>query len=263
MRKIAVLLALALGAVSPALVSVPSSARAIVVNVKVSTTTVDVGQLFTVSGKVTGAKKGDIVKVQVKAPGTARWTTVKKLALNTRLKYSTKIALKTPGSNGVRAVRGTLKSPTLTVTAYTWLRLGRQSLYAVTFSPWVLGTTTLGSTAYPDSIWSTGAGSWYFHLDRCTSIRYVAGRSGDAATVQGQFNAFVETSHEGGGDPNQALHPITADPVSFTDAIPENDTLLSLSVQDFEGAPVAALGTPEVHCAAAALPAMHPADLGF
>lgn len=260
MRKTLVVLA-SLGVSLGSAVVLPAEA-APALTIKVSTTTVEVGKPVRVSGKATNADAGDPIRVQVRKPGTLKWVTVKTVTASATHTYATRIKLSAPGDNKIRVKSGKLLSPALGVTAYTWLRLTRQSYFTLASSPWMAGTIALGSSSYPDSIWSTGTGAWYFHLDRCNRIRYVAGRSDEEANVQGQFVVTTGTSHEG-GDVTTVDHPVTGNPISIIDAIPEDDTLLYLALQDFVDGPVAALGTLEVRCAAAVLPAMHPSDLGF
>ncbi|HET7689958.1 MAG TPA: hypothetical protein VFK41_06250 [Nocardioidaceae bacterium] len=258
MRKVLVVLAtLGVSLGSPAVL--PAEA-APALTIKVSTTKVEVGKPVRVSGKATNADPGDPVRIQVRKPGTLTWVTVKTVATTATRTYATRITLSAAGDNKIRVKSGKLLSPALTVTAYTWLRLTRQSFFAATSGSWLSGTVVLGTTSYPDSIWSSGAGAWYFNLDRCNRIRYVAGRSDEEATVQGQFVVSTSTSHEGGGTTN-ASHPVTGNPISVLDAIPEDDTRLYLSLDDFVDGPVAALGTLEVRCAAASLPQMHVSDV--
>ncbi|HET7736266.1 MAG TPA: hypothetical protein VFK52_09850, partial [Nocardioidaceae bacterium] len=158
MRKALVVLA-TLGVSVGSPVALPAEA-APALTIKVSTTKVEVGTPVRVSGKATNADPGDPIRVQVRKPGTLRWVTVKTVAATATRTYATRIKLSAPGDNRIRVKSGKLLSPALTVTAYTWLRLTRQSYFALISSPWMAGTIALGSSSYPDSIWSTGTGAW-------------------------------------------------------------------------------------------------------
>jgi hypothetical protein len=97
------------------------------VTASASTAKVDVGQSFTLRGKVTPKASGQKVKVQRLAGST--WTTIARATLNRRSKYAATVTVTAPGDNRYRVVKpksaGHKKgvSPTVTVVGWHWRAL--------------------------------------------------------------------------------------------------------------------------------------------
>jgi hypothetical protein len=123
-RTIAGLTAIVVAATVLMILTPAGAASRYSVTVHTSTTTADVGQSFTLRGKVSPNARGQKVKAQ-RLDGST-WTTIKKAALNRRSKYAVTIAVTAPGDNRYRVVKpksaGHKKgvSPTVTVVGWRW-----------------------------------------------------------------------------------------------------------------------------------------------
>ncbi|HSV38904.1 MAG TPA: hypothetical protein VLI04_09105 [Nocardioidaceae bacterium] len=240
------------------------AANAATVSVKVSTTTVDIGKPVTVSGKATNADPGDLIKIQVRKPGTTRWVTVKRVALKATHKYSTKIRLATPGANKVRVKSGKLASPSLTVTAYAWLDLTKQPHMQYSGSLTFMGATVqLGGTSYTPSIFAGGSADYLWNVDPgvCTNVKLTLGRPEDFGPPTGTFASSLQFFSDG----PSVVHPYFVDgaPVPVAEAVPASTLQVYFKFSDFTLNAYAAAGTPMIRCAAASLPEIDPTDAPF
>jgi hypothetical protein len=180
------------------LVTAPAQAATrYVVTASASTAKVDVGQSFTLRGKVTPKAKGQRVKVQRLVGST--WTTISKPVLNRYSRYSTTVKVTAPGDNRYRVVKprtdGHPKgvSPTVTVVAWRWrpvasLPLTTDSLRTVHEASGPLN----GNTYAPFIRQSAPYGDGFYRLDgKCTQFEAVVGMTSDSLMTLDTATATV------------------------------------------------------------------------
>lgn len=170
-----------------------------------STTKVDVGQSFTLRGRVTPKAGGQRVKVQRLVGST--WTTVTRATLNRRSKYVATVKVTAPGDNRYRVVKprssghkkGT--SPTVTVVGWRWRAVTSLPLstYEDHDTQGITESATgmlLGTSYSPFITTATDFphGDGFYRLDgRCTQLDVHAGGT-PASPTSDPSNARISAS---------------------------------------------------------------------
>ena len=177
-----------------------------------STTKVDVGQSFTLTGKVTPRARGQKVLVQRLSGST--WSTVKKATLNRRSKYAATIKVTAPGENRYRVVKprsnGHPKgiSPTVTVVGWRWRSLtslpvwnppGAPSTSFVVLSSGMMGPVSYSPFIKLGSPSTTVARVTYLLEGKCTRFDGHVAVTPDSASGNRQDAYLVYYNRTAGG----------------------------------------------------------------
>jgi hypothetical protein len=203
MRKpISGLLALAVVAALVLVTSPADAASRYVVTVSASTDKADVGQTFTLSGKVTPRARGEKVQVQRFTGGL--WTTVAKARLNRHSRYTATVAVAAPGDNLYRVVKprsdGHRKgiSPTVAVVGWRWRPVNELRVVGDTSYTTVLPSGILGGQPYSPYIKQSGpslTAQIVYALDgQCTRLDLHVGGTPDSPNTDPSY-AYLDATY--------------------------------------------------------------------
>lgn len=238
-----------------------AEAKAFAVSISASKATIELGQTFTLSGKVSPSAKKKRVKIQRRYEGGS-WTTIKTVKLSSRSRYSytvkptrggpTQYRVQKPASNG----RSAKTSSTRLVNVWRWRALQefpREQVYTVTY-----GTRSLGGTPFPSSAALDGQEStWTFGGNRCTIFRSSIGvddasTAGVTASPNFMWNRNLTGQQMFQLSPRNDGLATGQNPRAFVEPIPADKTTLYVN-SVFSGGGMTAtriltLGTPQLYC---------------
>jgi hypothetical protein len=191
MRRIVITTALALASTAVGLAAPASAESRYTVTASVSATSVDVGQTFTVKGKVSPLARGEWAIVQRKVGSS--WTKVARDAINRYGNYRATVTVTEPGDNEYRVLkrhsRGHLRgvSATFTVTGWRWRALHTMPTSGPINNVAYLASSTLGTTDYPITysplikVGGPGGSATYVLAQKCTKFEGDVGVTPDSA----------------------------------------------------------------------------------
>jgi len=200
MRRVILTTVLAVAAATVGVASPAAAEDRYTVTVTVSATNVDVGQSFTVRGKVTPVARGEWAIIQRQT--ATGWTRVTRDKINKYGIYRATIPVTQPGDATYRVLkrhsRGHLRgvSPTFKVSGWRWRSLTTMPTYGTISNASLLASGVLGPVAYPHTyapfvkLGSAGGadGSISFLLEnKCTKFDGDAGVTVDSASTADQL----------------------------------------------------------------------------
>jgi hypothetical protein len=255
MRKLVAAGAMALGIAMLPLTAAHAGSTWIV-TVKVSHTTVNVGQKVTFTGTVKprGAAAGEKVVLQERFKPGAKWKEQKKDKLNSRGKYSFSDKPSANTQHSYRVVMpATGKHPkgvskTVRVTVYGWVSL--TSLPSVNDEGMSFRSVDINGKTYDDSVvsyWANATTSIEFNLaHRCDSLRATFGLS-TSSTTGGQAEIGVLSDGISVYDQTFDLEQTELKRIALDTPLKiklmSTDSNLDLDIDGY-----GALGDPQVHC---------------
>jgi hypothetical protein len=211
MRRLVVLTVLALVAATLALASPATAGSRYTVTAIAGATSVDVGQAFTLRGRVTPRASGQRVLIQRLSGST--WVTVKRTRINRFGRYRTSVTVNHPGDNRYRVLkrrslghpRGV--SPSVTVVGWRWRPLTSLPTEGMTSNATLLASGNLGPTAFPatyqpllrlGSAAGVDGAITYVLANNCTKFDSDVGVTTDSASGAAQL-ARIGVLPQGGG----------------------------------------------------------------
>jgi hypothetical protein len=202
-RLLAVILTTGLAGSATVVVSNPAEAAAgYTVTVTAGASRVDVGQQFTLRGRVSPKARGERVLVQ-RLSGSS-WTTVSRAKLNRHSRYAAAVRVTDPGTNRYRVVkphshhhpRGT--SPTVTVVGWRWRTLTglpvTAAKYAAVSSSGPLGPTSYGPYLRLGSHESSYGFVVYDLAGRCERLDAHVGVTSDSISTAQQAGTLLAST---------------------------------------------------------------------
>jgi hypothetical protein len=235
-----------------------AQAKSFSVSISASKATIDLGQSFTLSGKVSPSARKKRVKIQRRYEGGS-WATIKTVKLSSKSRYRytvrptrggpTQYRVQKSASNG----RKTTSSATKVVNVFRWRALQefpRSASYTVTY-----GTRSIGGTPFAASAALDGQDfTWTFGGNRCTTFRTSIGVD-DASTPGVTSDPNFMWNQNIGGQQMFQLSPKNSglttgqNPRSFVEPIPADKTTLYVNtVFGGAGTRILTLGTPQLYC---------------
>ncbi|MCU1677436.1 MAG: hypothetical protein JWM93_2194 [Frankiales bacterium] len=229
------------------------------VSISASRTTIELGQTFQLTGKVSPNAKKKKVKIQRQYLGGS-WKTIKTIKLSSKSTYTYTVKPTTGGPTLYRVQkpksgkRSAKTSQPRLVDVYRWRALQefpREAVYTVTYGPRSIGGTTFPASAALDGQEST----WTFGGSRCTVFRSSIGVD-DTSTPGVTSSPNFMWNHNIGGQQMFQLSPRNdglatgQNPRSFVEPIPADKTTLYVN-SVFGGAAgtrILTLGTPQLYC---------------